>query len=329
MKDEVYVYGSNLAARFVSGAQRTALRWYDADPATCRGMSGNAYAIALCDRELRPLPFATIAHSIEQLLSYAEANPHTDFYVPRFTLEYQGIAEREIAQCFARAPANCHLPGVWEQLQHPGLLKLLLVARWAGLSETDYELYYVWLHKYAKRLLTITGVGGVWCLADAGAQQHIGAWAAKEGVPFHALVPDAARYGKHAVTLLHERLLTACTEILAMESHSGYVRAVLTRARHLRIAARLIRRYPATSAEAAPPEPAALRATHMQPASPMHTSPAPAASPLRFPTAEDLQIHDPAGVHGTTDGTVAPRVPRKRSEAEDFPFGRIVEFAHG
>lgn len=329
MKDEVYVYGSNLAARFISDAQRTALRWYDADPRICRGMSGNAYAIALCDRELRPLPFATIARSIEQLLSYAEANPHTDFYVPRFTLECDGIAEREIAQCFARAPANCHLPGVWEQLCHPGLLKLLLVARWAGLSETDYELYYIWLHKYAKRLLTVTDLGGVWCLADAGARQHLSAWAAKEGVPFHALAPDTGRYGKHAITLLHERLLTACTEILAMESHSGYVRAVLTRARHLRIAARLIRRYPTTNAEAAPPEPTAPHTAYKQSPSPLPTPAPQPASPLRFPTAEDLQIHDPAGVHGTTDGTVAPRAPRKHSEVEDFPFGRIVEFAPG
>lgn len=178
MQDEVYVYGSNLAGRFISESQHTALRWYNANLEAHEGMSGDTYAIPLWDRELRPLPMATVAGSIERFLAFAAATPGTGFYVPRFTLGHRDIAERDIAKCFAGAPANCHLPGVWERQTHSGLVKLFLVARWADLSETDYELFYMWLHKYAKRLLT-SGPGSVWCVADPEAERRIGAWAAK------------------------------------------------------------------------------------------------------------------------------------------------------
>lgn len=315
MKDEVYVYGSNLAARFVSESQHAALRWYNAGLGTREGLSGDAYAIPVWDRELRPLPMATVAANVARFLAFAASTPHTEYYVPRFTLGERDIAERDIAGCFAGAPANCHLPGIWQRCTHPGLVKLLLVAGWADLSETDYGLFYVWLHKYAKRLLAVPDLGGVWCVTDTRVQPRIGTWARKEGVSFHTLNQDRGRYGTHAITILHERLLTECTDILAMESHSNYVKAVLTRASHLGLGTRLVHKYaPATVARQN-----AVPKSVPAPASPR-------ANPLRQPAPEDLQVYDPAGVYGAAANGKPLRVPRKRSEAEDSPFGRILDY---
>lgn len=315
MKDEVYVYGSNLAARFVSESQHAALRWYNASVGTSEGLSGDSYAIPVWDRELRPLPMATVAANIVRFLTFAATTPHTEYYIPRFTLGDRDIAEREIAECFAGAPANCHLPGVWQRCAHPGLVKLFLVAGWADLSEMDYALFYVWLHKYAKRLLAVPDLGGVWCVTDARAQLRIGTWARKEGVPFHTLDQDRSRYGTHAITILHERLLDECTDVLAMESHSNYVKAVLTRASHLGLGARLVRKYAAPTSEQqnAVPESAPAPA-------------APRANPLRQPAPEDLQVYDPAGVYGAAGNGKPPRAVRKPPEVEESPFGRILDY---
>lgn len=315
MKDEVYVYGSNLAARFVSESQHAALRWYNADLGIREGMSGDTYAIPVWDRELRPLPMAAIAANVARFLALAASTPHTEYYVPRFTLGESDIAERDIARCFANAPANCHLPGIWQRCTRSALVKLFLVAGWAGLSETNYGLFYVWLHKYAKCLLAVPDLGGVWCVADARAQLRIGTWARKEGVPFHILDQDRSRYGAHAITILHERLLTECTDILAMESASNYVKAVLTRASHLGLGARLVHKY-------ATPRVGRQSAVSKPVPAPVNTR----LNPLRQPAPEDLQVYDPAGVYGMAAGHKPQPVARKRSEAEDSPFGRILDY---
>lgn len=315
MADEVYVYGSNLAGRFVGETQRTAMRWYRADPGTREGPCGDSYAIALRDRDLLPLSSATIARNIARFLDYARANPVTGFYVPRFTLECPEVPEHDVAKCFAGAPPNCHLPGLWQQQLHPGVIRLLLVARWPELSGTDYELFYVWLSKYAKALRA-TPAGGLWCLDDPQARARLGMWASKASVPFYPLQADAVRYGQHAVEMVCAHLLTECTGILAMESPSASIGPLVERARHLGIATRLIRKV-------AVPAPEAPQKAQAQPVA---AAPLAHTDPLRQPSPEDLQIYDPAGVYGTTGGKAPVRLARAAAKVDEHPFGRILEY---
>lgn len=313
--DEVYVYGSNLAGRFVSDTQHFALRWHHASAKICDGVSGDSYAIAIQDRNLKPLPNDIIARNIERFLAYARANPGSDFYVPRFTLEHRDLAERDIAEYFDAAPANCHLPGVWRQQQHPGVMRLFLLVRWPELRALDYELFYVWLHKYAKRLLAAAAEGGLWCLADAQAEQRIGTWAAKMGVPFHPLQADTTKYGQHALEIACSRLLTECTEILAMESRSASVEPIINMARHLGLGTRLIKKY-------APP----VTNTSKAQTKPPRVPPVVHGNPLRQPSPEDLEIYDPAGVYGSTGGAAPIRLMRAEPKVDEHPFGRILAY---
>lgn len=311
MADEVYVYGSNLAGRFTSETQHVALRWYRADLGMREGPSGDAYAIALWDQELRPLPYAAIERNVSRFLAYARTKPASSFYVSRFTLEYRETPEPDIAKCFADSPANCRLPGIWQQQLHPSVVKLLLVARWPELSNVDYELFYVWLNKYAAALQA-TPAGGVCWLADPQANIRLGAWAAKSGVPSHPVTPDGTRYGQHALEMACARLLIECTGMLAMEARVTGLAPMIERARHFGIGTRLIRKH-----AAAAPKPSSR---------PAETTPLTHTSPLSQPRPEDLQIYDPAGIYGSTGGAPPVRPARNQPKADEHPFGRILDY---
>jgi Domain of unknown function (DUF4326) len=118
---EIFVFGSNEAGRHGKGAALHARRHYGAKYGVGFGRTGNSWAIPTKDAQLRTLPLERIAQYVGQFLVYAEQHPELTFKVTAVGTGLAGYTHEDIAPLFARAPANCRLPGEWQKLlaSHP------------------------------------------------------------------------------------------------------------------------------------------------------------------------------------------------------------------
>ena len=238
----IYVFGSNLAARFISDEQRFALRWHGVNPRITEGPTAQAYALPLWDKNLAELPDQELSINVKKFFGYAERRSDLLFEVPRIGSEAGPATERKIARLFLNCPANCRLPGAWEQLRKPGLLRLWVVARWPGLSGLDYQLIYSALNHYLPVLKNETVGQQVIYAVYGKSSVWMKQWADKEGIDIHEYKEEFFNHGQHASTVLHGKLMMACTEVLALESRSIYIEAILKQAKRSGIKSRLIKR---------------------------------------------------------------------------------------
>lgn len=111
----VFVFGSNLAGRHGRGAALTARREHGAVYGVGRGRTGNAYAIATKDRNLRTLPLNQIEFDVIIFLRYAREHPELTFQVTRIGCGLAGYKDHQIAPMFTGAPSNCQLPAGWRE----------------------------------------------------------------------------------------------------------------------------------------------------------------------------------------------------------------------
>jgi hypothetical protein len=118
---EIFLFGSNEAGRDGKGAALHARRHYGAEYGVGFGRTGNAWAIPTKDAQLHTLRLERIAAYVEPFLVYAEQHPELVFKVTGIGTGLAGYRHEDIAPMFARAPANCRLPGEWKKLRasHP------------------------------------------------------------------------------------------------------------------------------------------------------------------------------------------------------------------
>jgi hypothetical protein len=113
---EIFVFGSNEAGRHGKGAALYARRHHGAAYGVGFGRTGHAWAIPTKDAQLRTLPLERIAHYVGLFLTYAREHPELAFKVTAIGTGLAGYKHDDIAPMFARAPANCDLPGAWRSL---------------------------------------------------------------------------------------------------------------------------------------------------------------------------------------------------------------------
>lgn len=111
-KEQVFVFGSNLAGIHGAGAAKTALL-YGAKWGIGLGHQGNTYAIPTKDNDLKTLPLENIRKYVESFLLYAKDNPGTLFFVTRIGCGLAGYKDEDISPLFADATPNCILPKGW------------------------------------------------------------------------------------------------------------------------------------------------------------------------------------------------------------------------
>lgn len=110
-KDEIFVFGSNLAGRHGAGAALWARRNKGAQYGVGVGRTGDAYAIPTKDGNLKTLPVDTIAAHIAMFLEYAYSHPELKFYLTPIGCGLAGYEPREIAPFFdLPPPRNVALP---------------------------------------------------------------------------------------------------------------------------------------------------------------------------------------------------------------------------
>lgn len=97
-KDEVFVFGSNLAGKHYGGAARTALQHFGAQLGVGVGMKGQSYAIPTMQGGVE-----TIAPYVNEFIDYALEHPKTKFLVTAIGCGIAGFDAEEIAPLFRRA----------------------------------------------------------------------------------------------------------------------------------------------------------------------------------------------------------------------------------
>lgn len=97
-KDEVIVFGSNLAGNHAGGAARTALLRFGAKMGQGEGMQGQSYAIPTMQGGVE-----TIKPYVDRFIDLAYEWDQTTFYVTRIGCGIAGFTDEEIAPLFDRA----------------------------------------------------------------------------------------------------------------------------------------------------------------------------------------------------------------------------------
>jgi hypothetical protein len=117
MKNQIFVFGSNLAGRHGKGAALTAYRKYGAIYGQGVGMQGNSFAIPTKDENLNTLPVNKIEKYVNNFIKYATLNPDLTFQVTRIGCGLAGYEDSDIAPLFINAPSNCILPVGWRNVK--------------------------------------------------------------------------------------------------------------------------------------------------------------------------------------------------------------------
>lgn len=97
-KDEVFVFGSNLAGNHAGGAARVARERFGAIRGQGVGMQGQSYAIPTMQGGVE-----TIKPYVDDFIKLAREWDQTTFYVTRIGCGIAGFKDEEIAPLFAEA----------------------------------------------------------------------------------------------------------------------------------------------------------------------------------------------------------------------------------
>ena len=113
-KNQIFVFGSNLAGAHGGGAARIAVEKFGAIMGQGVGLQGQSYAIPTMQGGVN-----TIAPYVDEFIAFAKQHPELTFLVTRIGCGIAGFSPRQIAPLFAGAidVKNIHLPmDFWEEL---------------------------------------------------------------------------------------------------------------------------------------------------------------------------------------------------------------------
>ena len=113
-KNEIFVFGSNLAGMHAGGAARLAVDRFGAIMGQGVGLQGQSYAIPTMQGGVN-----TILPYVEEFIRFADCHPDMTFLVTRIGCGIAGFTAKEIAPLFAGAIniPNIHLPeDFWKEL---------------------------------------------------------------------------------------------------------------------------------------------------------------------------------------------------------------------
>ena len=108
--NEIFVFGSNTQGRHGAGAALHARRNFGAKYGIGMGYTGQCYAIATKDGNLRTLKLENIEVQVVRFLDQARANPGHIFLVTEIGCGLAGYTAEQIAPMFKGTPENVRLP---------------------------------------------------------------------------------------------------------------------------------------------------------------------------------------------------------------------------
>lgn len=111
-KNQIFVFGSNLAGRHGKGAAKTAKMKFGAIQGVGEGLTGRCYALPTKDQRLRILPLWQIEIKIGHFLRFAMKNPQLQFLTTLVGCGLAGYHPDQIGTLFSKfnIPINVTLP---------------------------------------------------------------------------------------------------------------------------------------------------------------------------------------------------------------------------
>lgn len=113
MKNEIFVFGSNLKGIHGAGAAKVARQSYGAVVGVGKGRTGNSYAIPTKYNPNKTRPLDEIKEDIFDFIHYASFHKEVIFRVTRIGCGLAGFKDEEIAPLFRGSPANCMYDSRW------------------------------------------------------------------------------------------------------------------------------------------------------------------------------------------------------------------------
>lgn len=168
--EPIFVFGSNLAGRHGAGAALAALREYGAERGVGRGKTGHSYALPTKDESLRSLSESQVFCELESLFDDAHQHPESLYRLTKVGCGLAGLSEERIRDfVLSHCPDNVLIPGQWEAMRHPGLIRLIV----AGSRDVnDYLKLRDRLDKLLSRHSNIEIISGGARGADALGEQY-------------------------------------------------------------------------------------------------------------------------------------------------------------
>jgi hypothetical protein len=114
-KDEVFVFGSNLAGIHGAGAAKAAKENFNAVLGKGVGLTGRSYAIPTKSRSISTLPLNKIEEFVNDFCRFTHAKHDLEFFVTRIGCGLAGYEDAQIAPMFKSANTNCNFPEEWAE----------------------------------------------------------------------------------------------------------------------------------------------------------------------------------------------------------------------
>jgi hypothetical protein len=109
-KNEVFVFGSNLAGIHGAGAAKLAHTNFGAIYGKGNGIQGQSYAIPTKDFAIETLEYTNIEKHVQEFITFARENPEIIFLVTLIGCGLAGYKPKDIAPLFYSVPLNVILP---------------------------------------------------------------------------------------------------------------------------------------------------------------------------------------------------------------------------
>ena len=110
LKQEIFVFGSNLAGRHGKGSALEAVKNHGAIYGKSYGPQGKSFAIPTKDAKLKTLSLESINDFVKGFINYATQHPELTFNIVAIGCGLAGYKPEQIAPMFKNVPFNCNLP---------------------------------------------------------------------------------------------------------------------------------------------------------------------------------------------------------------------------
>lgn len=114
-KNEIFVFGSNLAGAHARGAAAQASKYFGAEWDIGEGMTGQCYALPTLDKDMKQFNDEKLTMNIRRFWKCARENPESTFLLTKIGCGIAGYDEDYIRNKFAykSLPSNIVLPKDW------------------------------------------------------------------------------------------------------------------------------------------------------------------------------------------------------------------------
>lgn len=213
--EPVMTFGSNLRGRHGRGAALHARRYFGAEEGVGEGPTGNAYALPTKGSRLELLPLEAVLANLDRFIAHARANPTTTFQLTRVGCGLAGQGpehEAAIRERALLAPGNVLLPGTWEAVRQPDLVRLVVAG---GRDIDDMAMIERQLDHLLSRLVRqgkrIEIVSGGAKGADTGGERY----AIRRGLPLRRFPAYWEKFGKSAGGIRNQLMAYHSTHLAA------------------------------------------------------------------------------------------------------------------